>query len=99
MVDDALKIADNAEPTPGAVAKARLQVGSRQWFAERAAADLFGARINATVALSVNDLMLAALQAPPPPRPTDATPTLTDSGDASDETASRLSLTPLRLND
>lgn len=70
IMDDAVKIADDAEPTPGAVAKARLQVGTREWLAERFAPDAFGVKqLGGQVNISVGKLMLAALQAPPPPRP------------------------------
>ena len=68
MMDDAVHIADKAGPTPADVAKARLQVGVRQFMAEKFDPAVFGAKASATVNLNIGQLMLAALQAPPPLR-------------------------------
>ena len=68
LVEEAVQIADDAEPTTGAVQKARLHVGTRQWTAERWAPDLFGQK-GALVNVSIGQLMLEALMQPPPPNP------------------------------
>ena len=75
LVEEAMQIADDAEPTTGAVQKARLQVGTRQWTAERWAPDMFGAK-GTSVTLNIGHLMLDALRQPPPPRPFLATATV-----------------------
>jgi hypothetical protein len=69
-------IADQAEPTAGGAAKARLQIGSRQWLAERFNAELFGTR-PANINVNIGALMLDALRQPmPPPLHATATPIL-----------------------
>lgn len=65
LVEEATQIADACEPTAGAAAAARLQVGTRQWLAERFAPERFGQKGNAVqVNLSVGALMLDTLRQP-----------------------------------
>lgn len=68
LVDESIEIADNAVPMEAA--KANLQVRARQWAAERwnrkdLGVDRGGA---ASVNISIGQLMMGALLAPPPPR-------------------------------
>jgi hypothetical protein len=63
----AVEIADNSEPTSGAAARARNSMSARFWLAERANPALAGK--GATIEINAGQLMLAALQAPPPAPP------------------------------
>jgi hypothetical protein len=77
LAEETLSIADNADATAGGAAKARVQISSRQWMAERFNAAQFGAMTKTQVSVSLGALMLEALQQPPPPNPfLQATPTL-----------------------
>ncbi len=68
LAEDTLSIADDAEPTAGGAAKARVQIGSRQWLAERFNSAQFGG-MKGQVNVSFGALMLEALRQPPPIRP------------------------------
>jgi hypothetical protein len=77
LAEETLSIADNADATAGGAAKARVQISSRQWMAERFNAAQFGAMTKTQVSVSLGALMLEALQQPPPPNPfLQATPIL-----------------------
>jgi hypothetical protein len=76
LVEDTIAIADDAEATAGGAAKARVQIGARQWAAERFNSAQFGAMTKTQVSVSLGTLMLAALQQPPPPNPFLTTTTL-----------------------
>lgn len=65
LVEIATQIADDTEATTAAVMKARLQVGTRQWLAERMDAASYGQK-GTTVNINVGALMLDALRQPPP---------------------------------
>jgi len=80
LVEDTITIADEAQETTGAAAKARLQIGSRQFFAERFNPEQFGT-MKPQVSVSIGTLMLEALRQPPPPPP--ALPALLLSGGSS----------------
>jgi len=62
LAEETKDIADNAEPTAGGAAKARLRIGSRQWMAERFAPEQFGTR--PSINLNIGALMLDALRQP-----------------------------------
>ena len=70
----AAEIADTSEPTSGAAARARNSMSARFWLAERANPALAGK--GATIEINAAQLMLAALQAPPPLRPASSEGTL-----------------------
>jgi hypothetical protein len=88
LVEEAAQIADDAEPTTGAVQKARLQVGTRQWMAERFAPEEFGGKPG--VVVDMGQLFLEALRQPPPPRPPqpDVRPPA-DKSDSSDDSSAQ----------
>jgi hypothetical protein len=75
LAEDTVAIADDAEGTAGGAAKARLQIGSRQWLAERFNPAQFGST-KAQVSVNIGTLMLEALMQPPPPNPFLATATI-----------------------
>jgi hypothetical protein len=65
LADEMTHIADTAEATAGGAAKARVQIGTRQWLAERFAPDRFGQKANAVqLNVSIGSLMLDALRQP-----------------------------------
>lgn len=68
IVEQAQCIADEAEPTSGAVQKAKTQVNVRLWRAERLDPQFTSKQHD--VHISLNALMLEALRQPPPPPPT-----------------------------
>jgi len=69
LVEQAVKIADEAELTTAGVQKAGLQVRTRQWTAEKFAPADFGSKITGVAHVSIGQLMLDALLQPPPPSP------------------------------
>jgi hypothetical protein len=80
LVEQAVKIADEADETTAAVQKAGLQVRTRQWTAEKFSPADFGTKAVASVNVSFAQLFLEALKAPLPQRP--AEPALVESVDA-----------------
>jgi hypothetical protein len=65
LVEEAAQIADSAEPMPAAVAKAGLQVKTRQWLAERFDPERYGSRVpGVAVQVNVGELFLDALRQP-----------------------------------
>lgn len=68
LAEDTVSIADDADGTAGGAAKARLQIGSRQWLAERFNPAQFGTT-KGQVNVNFGELMLEALMQPPPPNP------------------------------
>jgi hypothetical protein len=60
LVEQSVSIADDAPETAGGVSKAKLQVGTRQWLAEKADPEQFGSRVQ--VAVSLGQLHLDAMR-------------------------------------
>jgi aminopeptidase N len=69
LVEETIAIADASEATAGGAAKARVQIGSRQWAAERFNAAQFSATTKVQGSVLLGTLMLEALRQPPPPSP------------------------------
>lgn len=60
LVEESVTIADKAPETSAGVLKAKLQVGTRQWFAEKHNPEQFGAKVQ--VQASIGELFLDALR-------------------------------------
>ena len=66
-VEESIIIADEAAPTAGAAAQARVRVAARQWMGERRDPDSFKA--TPSVQVNLGGLMIDALRQPAPSRP------------------------------
>jgi hypothetical protein len=64
LAEQTTEIADAAEAFPASIAKAGLQVRTRQWLAERFAPEQFGQKSSVAVTANVGQLMLEALRVP-----------------------------------
>jgi len=64
LVEEAAKIADDAEPFPASVAKAGLQIRTRHWMAERFSPNEFGQKPPSVNIVNAGTLMLDALRVP-----------------------------------
>lgn len=73
FVEESKSLADNVIPTKEHVAKAKLQISTRQWIAERYNRDAFG-QPKQQVSISIGSLHLDSLRKAPPPRPELAAP-------------------------
>jgi len=69
FVEESKSLADDVIPTKEHIAKAKLQISTRQWIAERYNRDAFG-QPKTQVSISIGSLHLDSLRKAPPPPPT-----------------------------